>query len=546
MTEFILNMAAVSVTTGVLLLPLLLFSRFLNQRIRMSWKKGILFMLAVRLLIPVPFPEAVFHVQIPDGEMRAATSVAENEPAGQVIQGGGNKLHQDAEKEAKSSAGKPGKDAASAGDSNILTVLMWIWALTAIGFLLSYLTGYLLFAKKLKRSAAEVTDPVTRNTFLILCEQLGLNPGRIELMWSSEMSLPCAFGYIRHRICLPQRKMEEQELRYLLKHELYHIRQHDLWYKLLFLIVNALYWFHPLVYLMRREAYKDMECCCDELVIKDSGLSGKKAYALVLLSAVSCARQPGGAFSTGFSENRKSLEGRLKNVMNSRKKRLGTAVAAALAAALLLLLAGGLFKQQPGAGRDLLTRLDLTQEEENEITNREISGTAAKYSYETDGSYRRVTLQLEMWEKGELQDILGQQTLPLSEKKGELTAAFDSDAIFRENQEIGWRAGIRQIPEGFIRKRLNPESEVTTKWSVRLPQEPQFIGAAYGCLGDLPAEKETSIEEGRPIILAQLIMDADNRLEVISIDPTDEETLRTYDLVYLLTCRFSKEEPDQT
>ena len=41
-------------------------------------------------------------------------------------------------------------------------------------------------------------------------------------------------------------------------------------------------------------------------------------------------------------------------------------------------------------------------------------------------------------------------------------------------------------------------------------------------------------------------MDADNRLEVISIDPTDEETLRTYDLVYLLTCRFSKEEPDQT
>lgn len=543
MTELFLNMAAVSVTAGVLLLPLLLFSGFLNQRIRMSWKKGIWFMLAVRLLIPIPFPEAVFHVRIPDGEMRtAAAAVPEREPAGQVMQGDGIGLYQAGEREAEGSAGKTGKDAA-AGDTNMLTVLMWIWALTAIVFILFCLTGYLSFSQKLKKSAGEVTDPVVRNTFFKLCGQLGLEPDRIALVWSSEISLPCAYGYIRPRICLPERKMEEQELSCLLKHELYHIRQHDLWYKLLFLIVNALYWFHPLVYLMRREAYKDMEFRCDELVIKDTGPYGKKTYAQVLLSAVSYAEQPGGAFSTGFSENRKSLEGRLRNVMNGRKKRLGTAVAAAIAAALLLLLTGSLFKlQQPGAGRDLLTRLDLTQEEENEITNREMSGTAAKYSYEIDGSYRRVTLQLEMWEKGELHDILGEQTLPLSETKGELTAAFDSDAIFQENQEIGWRAGIRQIPEGFFRKRTNPEAAVTTKWSIRLPREPEFIGAAYGCLGELPTEKETVIEEGRPIVLAQLIMDADNRLELISIDPTDKETLRTYDLVYLLTCRFSKEE----
>ncbi|WP_343248945.1 M56 family metallopeptidase [Diplocloster hominis] len=544
MTELFLNMAAVSVTAGALLLPLLLFSGFLNQRIRMSWKKGIWFMLAVRLLIPIPFPEAVFHVRIPDGEMRtAAAAVPEREPAGQVMKGDGIGLYQAGEREAEGSAGKPGKDAAAAGDSNMLTVLMWIWALTAIVFILFCLTGYLSFSQKLKKSAGEVTDPVVRNTFLKLCGQLGLEPDRIALVWSSEISLPCAYGYIRPRICLPERKMEEQELSCLLKHELYHIRQHDLWYKLLFLIVNALYWFHPLVYLMRREAYKDMECRCDELVIKDTGPYGKKTYAQVLLSAVSYAEQPGGVFPTGFSENRKSLEGRLRNVMNGRKKRLGTAVAAAITAALLLLLTGSLFKlQQPGAGRDLLTRLDLTQEEENEITNREMSGTAAKYSYEIDGSYRRVTLQLEMWEKGELQDILGEQTLPLRETKGELTAAFDSDAIFQENQEIGWRAGIRQIPEGFFRKRTNPEAAVTTKWSIRLPREPEFIGAAYGCLGELPTEKETVIEEGRPIVLAQLIMDADNRLELISIDPTDKETLRTYDLVYLLTCRFSKEE----
>ena len=77
-----------------------------------------------------------------------------------------------------------------------------------------------------------------------------------------------------------------------------------------------------------------------------------------------------------------------------------------------------------------------------------------------------------------------------------------------------------------------------------MPQDPPFIGASYGCLGDLASERVTPIEEDRPIVLAQLIMDADNRLEVIPIDPTDKETLRSFDLVYLLTCRFSKEAAD--
>ncbi|MCU6736665.1 M56 family metallopeptidase [Diplocloster agilis] len=562
MTELFLGMVGVSVTSALILIPLLLLSQVINRRIRMSWKKGIWLMLAVRLLIPVPYPEAVFHVRLSGQEIQTAMKSSEKEPAGQNAQSAGTKLQGTgtelqgagteqqggSENKLSPAAGNPSdrKDRdgmTAAGASDGFRYIIWIWAAVAVGFFLCCLIRYYMFAEKIKQSAEEVTDPFVWNTFTKLSGQLGLKPGRVTLNWSGELSLPCAFGYFRPRICLPKRRMEEQELTYLLKHELLHVKQQDIWYKLLFLVVNALYWFHPLIYLMRREAYKDMECCCDELVLKDAGPSEKKAYALILLAAASFKREPDRAFSTGFAESKKSLEERLKNVMNSRRKRLG-AVAAVLAA-LLLVLTGGLLKlQQSGSGKDLLTRMDLTQEEENGITGKETSGTAAKYSYEIDASYRSVKLQLEMWVKGELQDILGQQILPLNETKGELTAAFDSDAIFRENQDIGWRAGVRQIPEGFFHKRISPESMVMVKWSVRMPQEPQFIGASYGCLGDLASERVTPIEEDRPIVLAQLIMDADNRLEVIPIDPTDKETLRSFDLVYLLTCRFSKEAAD--
>ena len=59
MTELFLGMVGVSVTSALILIPLLLLSQVINRRIRMSWKKGIWLMLAVRLLIPVPYPEAV-------------------------------------------------------------------------------------------------------------------------------------------------------------------------------------------------------------------------------------------------------------------------------------------------------------------------------------------------------------------------------------------------------------------------------------------------------------------------------------------------------
>lgn len=49
----------------------------------------------------------------------------------------------------------------------------------------------------------------------------------------------------------------------MLRHELCHYKYGDLWYKLLMVAVCDLYWFNPVLRIMKRMAFFDVECVCD-------------------------------------------------------------------------------------------------------------------------------------------------------------------------------------------------------------------------------------------------------------------------------------------
>lgn len=61
-------------------------------------------------------------------------------------------------------------------------------------------------------------------------------------------------GLLRPVILLPERASGGAEETLMLRHELLHLRRHDLAYKLLLLLVNGIHWFNPLVWWMGREA----------------------------------------------------------------------------------------------------------------------------------------------------------------------------------------------------------------------------------------------------------------------------------------------------
>lgn len=139
---------------------------------------------------------------------------------------------------------------------------------------------------------------------------------------SESIPAPFVMGILRPRIYIPYH-MKEPELSYVLFHEKYHIKRFDYLTKPLSFLLAVVYWYHPLVWIAYLCMCKDMEMSCDEKVIKDMGLSNKKAYSMSLLSFATNRRFPT-ASPLAFGEI--NIKSRIKNILNYKKTRLWVTV----------------------------------------------------------------------------------------------------------------------------------------------------------------------------------------------------------------------------
>ena len=103
-----------------------------------------------------------------------------------------------------------------------------------------------------------------------------------EIYLAEGIQTPFLFGVIRPRIYLPYRAKTDYT-EYVLRHEQMHRKHFDHVKKTISFILLSIYWFHPLVWLAYFFYGRDMELACDERVIKDYDLEGRKNYSKALL-----------------------------------------------------------------------------------------------------------------------------------------------------------------------------------------------------------------------------------------------------------------------
>lgn len=114
---------------------------------------------------------------------------------------------------------------------------------------------------------------------------------------------PLTYGILRPTVLLPATFdwSNTTALHHILTHEKIHIRHLDLPRKTIMLLVVAVHWFNPLVWLMFRLASQDMEIRCDALTVRLLGKSSQKEYARTL---VDMEQHRFDLLQTGFSFNR--------------------------------------------------------------------------------------------------------------------------------------------------------------------------------------------------------------------------------------------------
>lgn len=324
-TDLFVTVLTISMTTCVPVILLMISGSFLNKRYAAKWKYWIWLFLALRLVIPV------------NGQM-----------AGELLAKASEGKRQAGEASADMEAGEsPGfrrivvelppqmttpisiETEKNAADITILDILAAIWFTVGLIFVLVHLLSYWHYRKGLMMTGRPPEDERLMYQLKRLQKEAGIKR-KVSAIECGEAPGPMTTGFFAPLLIFPQEKYSDEELYFILKHELFHLKRRDVWFKLLLVTANAVHWFNPVIWLMQREAALDMELSCDEWVVRGKGKDARKAYTEVLISALHKKYSRNIPFSTQFYEGKQIMKKRFKNILSRKKKKNGALILAGI------------------------------------------------------------------------------------------------------------------------------------------------------------------------------------------------------------------------
>jgi beta-lactamase regulating signal transducer with metallopeptidase domain len=221
---------------------------------------------------------------------------------------------------------------------------------------------YVVFESRRLKSTLRRTHPPSPQLqvrFERLCHELHV--GRCELRLAADLRSPATCYWWRSHVLLPLElvpHLDRDQLEDVLRHELFHVRQHDyLWDRLAALGCRVVF-FHPLVWLAYRHLRWERELACDYAVVKESSEARLRyAECLTNLARWFMARRTSSPEITLFSSE-SLLKVRVRAVLSkpsiyspSRETARAGLVSIVAIVALLLL---------PGLGLSLYTPIRLS------------------------------------------------------------------------------------------------------------------------------------------------------------------------------------------
>ncbi|MCM1220021.1 MAG: M56 family metallopeptidase [Lachnospiraceae bacterium] len=142
--------------------------------------------------------------------------------------------------------------------------------------------------------------------FCKLKKEIGVKK-KVEIICSEYFNSPMTSGVLSPVLLFPQwgDKMDLNQYEYMLRHELVHIKHHDLFIKYIGLLVMAVHWYNPFAYMIFHEISVISEMYCDSIVIDGKGEEERRKYGeLILKLAVQNEYVNKGQFFIGMANSR--------------------------------------------------------------------------------------------------------------------------------------------------------------------------------------------------------------------------------------------------
>lgn len=187
------------------------------------------------------------------------------------------------------------------------------------------------------RRSGEVSDPGEISELNAAREHLGLKRN-VRLLRSEKVSVPVVWGLLQPVLMLPAGSVSwtRERLRVVLLHELAHVKRGDGITLLLTRAAVAVFWFHPMMWMLERDGRRECERACDDLVLATGTRPSDYAEHLLSIARGLPHFDPFRSVTLAMSR-RSQLEGRLLSILQPDARRNSFSSRAALVAGALAL-----------------------------------------------------------------------------------------------------------------------------------------------------------------------------------------------------------------
>lgn len=480
MEQFLLNLLKASLLGALAILLMLVSKPLWRERYRAKARCWLWLALAAFLLFPVDFSVKDAPVQAAppqDYTLFVGTDKTTIQSTDHLFGDMAERSGQTSTQVRDSIIARPVTDPAQKATRYIpvTTILFYGYLAGAAAFLLCQGVSYVRFRRTVRRWRSGVT----RGDYRALLQDTArsLNVTAPEMFVCEAISTPAVTGLFRPTLLLPHERYGLNDLRYILRHELCHLKRRDMLLKLVLLAANAMHWFNPVVYLMLRQADEDIELACDSAATDGLDRAERAAYSRTLLAAVQSHVRALPA-TTCFGGTVERLKRRITNVLGAQKKRGLGVVALVLA----LTLTAGCAVSWGERGRKNDDLFDGSRYNPVFVTgNAELtigknfrplyyvsdeSGTYFRLSRE--GGVNTVTM---IYDGGETA-FAPMESVTLTQENFDGTLLPDLDAL-RSDNKTAWRA---QLPDNFD----DHDPDAAPNLAFLLKQED---GTLYLCIG---------------------------------------------------------------
>ena len=194
-----------------------------------------------------------------------------------------------------------------------------VWSIGAIVVFVKYMLEYRKFCKLLKRWSSPVEDEDIIRTFRLTKLKLDIENKDIGLIRSKYVNTPMLTGLIRPMVVIPEKEIDETDMKLIIEHELTHYKHKDLYVNLLSILVLCFHWFNPIMYYCMPVIQGDGELYCDETVLKNKNMNYRKTYGKMIINMIPTSPTKQVALSTCFYSKKLSVKRRLINIMKNNK-----------------------------------------------------------------------------------------------------------------------------------------------------------------------------------------------------------------------------------